>query len=468
MVIAAAPATTNLRTLLWRHQQAGFDAAVDRPATLLAMGLGTGKSLTTIALLDAWDAQRTLILCPKSVAAAWPGQFRQHLHAPPVVAVLTEDQCPRGFDTVAKRVVLARHLWEQTPGPLVVVLNYEAAIQPAMAKWLQAQRWDAVVADEAHKLKGHRAATSKVVHRIGKRARRRLALTGTPMPHSPLDLFGLYRFLDDRIYGLSWLTFRNTYAINNPMIPQMVVGYRHLDDLMARMATIAYQVDRDVLDLPPFHHVTRTCTLGAEGRRIYREMERDFTATLQAHADDPITTTASTVLVKVLRLMQLASGQFRGDDGTDRTVDTAKRDALAEVLDELPRDEPVVVFCKFRADLDTVRAVCEAQGRGYRELSGRANELADWQDGGGSVIGVQIQAGGSGISLTRAAYCVYLSTGYSLGDYLQSEARCHRPGQDRPVTYVHIEAEGTIDQNVSAALKDRRDVMESLLEGIRR
>lgn len=466
-MIAAAPAATNLRTRLWRHQQAGYDAAVDQTATLLAMGLGTGKSLTTIALLDAWDAQRTLILCPKSVAAAWPGQFRQHLHTPPVVAVLTEDQCPRGFDTVAKRVVLAQHLWEQTPGPLVVVLNYEAAIQPAMSKWLQAQRWDAVVADEAHKLKGYRTATSKVVHRIGRRARRRLALTGTPMPHSPLDLFGLYRFLDERIYGLSWLAFRGRYAVTNPVIPQMVVKLINLDELMAKMATIAYQVDRDVLDLPPFHHVTRTCQLGAEGRRIYREMERDFTATLQAHADDPVTTTASTVLVKVLRLMQLASGQFRDDQGQDHMVDTAKRETLAEVLDELPGDEPVVVFCKFRADLDTVRAVCEQQGRGYRELSGRANELADWQDGGGSVIGVQIQAGGAGITLVRAAYCVYLSTGYSLGDYLQSEARCHRPGQDRPVTYVHIETENTIDQKVSTALRERRDVMESLLEGIR-
>lgn len=466
-MIAAYP-TTGLKTNLWRHQQAGFDAAVDQPATLLAMGLGTGKSLTTIALLDAWNAQRILILCPKSVAAAWPGQFRDHLYDAPVVAVLTEDQCPKGFDTVAKRVVLAQRLWEQTSGPLVIVLNYEAAIQPAMSKWLQAQRWDAVIADEAHKLKGYRTATSKTVWRIGKRSRRRVALTGTPMPHSPLDLFGLYRFLDDRIYGVSWLAFRGKYAVTNPHIPQMVVGYRNTEDLMARMATIAYQVDRDVLDLPPAHHITRSCQLGAEGRRVYREMERDFTATLQAHADDPITTTASTVLVKVLRLMQLASGQFRDDAGDDHIVDTSKKDTFAEILDELPQTEPVVVFCKFRADLDTVRSVCEAQGRGYRELSGRANELADWQAGGGSVIGVQIQAGGAGITLVRAAYCVYFSVGYSLGDYLQSEARCHRPGQDRPVTYVHIETEDTIDQKVSTALRERRDVMESLLEGIRR
>lgn len=465
-MIAAAPPSNGLRTRLWKHQQAGYDAAVDQAATLLAMGLGTGKTLTTIALLDAWDAHRTLILCPKSVVAAWPEQFQRHMDDPPLVVPLVEPFC-RG--TVADRAEYADALLKRGgPGRTVFVLNYEAAIQPAMSKWLQRQQWDVVVADEAHKLKAPTSLTSKTIHRIGRRARRRLALTGTPMPHSPLDVFGLYRFLNERIYGLSWTMFRNTYAVTNPNLPQMVVGLKNTDQLMEKFATIAYQVDRGALDLPPFHHITRSCQLGPEGRRVYREMERDFVTTIQAHADDPSTVTASTVLVKVLRLQQVASGFVRTDDGEEVVVDTGKRSVLTEVLDELPADEPVVVFCKFRRDLDMVREVCEARGSGYRELSGRINELSDWQGGGGTVIGVQIQAGGAGITLTRAAYCVYLSVGYSLGDYLQSEARCHRPGQDRPVTYVHIEAEGTIDQKISQALQSRRDVMESLLEGVRR
>lgn len=463
-----APAIAGLRTALWRHQRAAVDFAVNKPATLLALGLGAGKSLAAIALLNAWDARRTLILCPKSVAAAWPGQFRQHAADPPLVAVLTEGHTPRGFGTVARRVVLAQRLWELADEPLVIVLNYEAAIQPVMARWLQSKSWDVVVADEAHRLKTHNSKTSRIAHRIGKQARRRLALTGTPLPHSPMDAFALVRFLDDRIYGRSFVTFRSTYAVTNPVIPQMIVKFKNLDDLMSRLGRVMYQVDRDVLDLPPFHHITRACTLGAEGRRVYREMERDFTATLRAHADDPVTTTASTVLVKVLRLQQLASGFVRADDWTEHQVDTGKMEALAEVLDELAPDEPVVVFCKFRHDLDTVRAVTEQLGRGYRELSGRRNDLADWQAGGGTVIGVQIQAGSTGISLTRARYCVYFSVGHSLADYTQSLARCHRPGQGRSVTYVHIVAEDTIDQKVYAALTAKQDLIDALLKGIRR
>ena len=67
-------------------------------------------------------------------------------------------------------------------------------------------------------------------------------------------------------------------------------------------------------------------------------------------------------------------------------------------------------------------------GRTSSELSGRVNTLPEWQEGKTDVIAVQIQAGGVGIDLTRASYCVYYSVGFSLGDYEQSLARVHRPG----------------------------------------
>ena len=79
---------------------------------------------------------------------------------------------------------------------------------------------------------------------------------------------------------------------------------------------------------------------------------------------------------------------------------------------------------------------------------------------------MQIQSGGTGIDLTRAAYCVYLSAGFSLGDYEQSLARVHRPGQERTVFYYHIIARDTVDQRVYDALRDRKQVVEAVLDGI--
>jgi SNF2 family DNA or RNA helicase len=122
-----------------------------------------------------------------------------------------------------------------------------------------------------------------------------------------------------------------------------------------------------------------------------------------------------------------------------------------------------VVFCRFRHDLGAVERVAGFLGRLYSEVSGSRDDLNEWKEGRSVILGVQIQAGGEGIDLTRAALAVYYSVGHSLSDYLQSRARLVRPGQTRPVRFYHLSARGTVDQRVYRALRDREDVIQSLL-----
>lgn len=84
------------------------------------------------------------------------------------------------------------------------------------------------------------------------------------------------------------------------------------------------------------------------------------------------------------------------------------------------------------------------------------------------MLAVQIASGAEGIDLTRARYAVYLSTGFNLGSYLQSEKRVHRPGQTRPVTYYHLVAKDTIDEKVYHALRERRNAVDAILADIKK
>jgi len=144
-------------------------------------------------------------------------------------------------------------------------------------------------------------------------------------------------------------------------------------------------------------------------------------------------------------------------------IDKAKAEALREIIEGT--DEPVVVFAQFRYDLATVHKV---GGDQVAELSGRCDELADWAAGHKRILAVQIASGAEGIDLTRARYAVYLSTGFNLGLYLQSEKRVHRPGQAKPVTYYHIVARDTIDEKVLGALRSRRNTVDAVLSMISR
>ena len=149
----------------------------------------------------------------------------------------------------------------------------------------------------------------------------------------------------------------------------------------------------------------------------------------------------------------------------------AKGSALADMLEDLPPSEPLVVFCRFTSDIALARKVCEASGRTVSELSGRANELADWQAGKTTVLIAQIQSGGIGIDLTRASYCVFVSLGYSLAEYEQAVARLHRPGQANHTRIYHliatIRGRATVDGRVYEALRERKEVVNAILDGYR-
>jgi SNF2 family DNA or RNA helicase len=476
---------------LWAHQRACFWYAaqlldIADPATPryvheqppgrpdqggagIFMEMGTGKSAVAISLAQAAGARMTLVVCPNSVVGVWPRQFREHgALAWNVVALRGK----KGGAIPTKDKKDLAHAAAQTSGalglPLVLIVNYESAWLDPLAKWLLAQDWDMLILDESHRIKSPGSRVSMFMATLARRARRRLALTGTPLPHSPLDIYGQYRATDPSIFGTSYARFRDRYADMNPVLHNKVQAWKNQAELTDKIYGIAYRVTKEVLDLPEQIHLRRYCALEPGCRRVYDEMARDMVAEVEGG-----TMTAANALVRLLRLQQVASGYatIPGEDGEKELVEVgkAKRDLLADVLDDLPAGEPTVVFAVFRKDLDNIRAVCAEKGLAYGELSGRDKgglTVDSTMAPGIDVLGVQLRSGGVGIDLTRASTAIYYSMGFSLGDYDQSRSRLHRPGQMRTVRYVHLLAEDTVDLRVYNALKERKEVIDTVLGDI--
>jgi SNF2 family DNA or RNA helicase len=137
----------------------------------------------------------------------------------------------------------------------------------------------------------------------------------------------------------------------------------------------------------------------------------------------------------------------------------------------MPAGEPLVVFCRFRSDIDSVIHVCNSLGRSVSELSGRIDDLAQWQAGETAVLVAQIQSGGIGIDLTRAAIGIFYSLGHSLSEWLQAIARLHRPGQERHTRFFSLVAtlqgKTTADGRVYEALSNRKEVIDVIVDGYR-
>ena len=459
--VSACDLIPGARTTPWRHQIEAVKFVQllhsnGKRGAMIAAVMGTGKSAVTVYMCVAGGFQLILVLCPLRVIQVWRPQFEIHSSVPFLVVPL--DDC---FSSVrAKRDEAMRQiaLGKARGVPVVIVINYDSAWRPPFAEWALRQRWDLVVADEIHRCKAPGGKASRFLARLGKVARYRLGLSGTPMPHSPLDVYAYFRFLDPSIFGWSFNRFRQHYAVMGGYQNHQVTAYRNLDELNRRFYSIAFACGKDVLDLPPEVHITYTCQLSREAKAVYGALERDLIAEVQTGE-----VTAANALVKLLRLAQITGGYVRTDDGQDRQIDAAKMNLLRDVLEDIDPAEPIVVFCRFHRDLETVNRIADETGRRSLELSGRVDELKRWQAGEAPVLAVQIDSGGVGIDLTRARYGIYYSLGFSLGNYEQSLARIHRPGQTRPVEYIHLLAEGTVDEKVMTALKERSEVVSAVL-----
>jgi SNF2 family DNA or RNA helicase len=418
----------------WAHQQRAAAWFADRHAGLFAQDMGTGKTLSALLALNAM--QHPLVFVDLSRGT--------------------------GKERAAR---LQAALSTATGKCLVVAVNYESVWRSALASTIEAVRWSAIVLDESHRIKAPGGQASRYLARLAaKQAHaRRLCLTGTPMPHSPLDLYGQFRFLDPQVFGTSYTRMRARYAECDPRFPSKVRKWRNQDELAAKLDAHSWRVTADeVLDLPDSIHETLAVELSPKVMRFYRTLEKEMAAEIEAG-----TVTAANALTKLLRLAQATGGYCRIDGAAGVTpIDgvPAKRMTLQDRLEDLPATEPVVVFCRFRSDLDDVAAAARELGREYAEVSGERKDLERWQAGDAAILGVQMQSGGVGIDCSRAAYAFYYSLGYSLGDYEQSLARLRRPGQTRCVRYYHLVCQGTVDEQVYAALRERRNVVDAVLQ----
>ncbi|MBN2377032.1 MAG: DEAD/DEAH box helicase [Sedimentisphaerales bacterium] len=449
----------NVKTKPWLHQLQGSRLAMTQSGTMLAFDMGTGKTKTTIdAICNMPELQLVLIISPKSVVSNWPKEFDKHASFDRRVKIVA-----MGEGTLKKRGQLLDRVIQHRQGLLIIIMNYDAVYQGDVGKVVAATEWDLVVADEIHRIKSPSGVTSKFfANKI--KAKKRIGLTGTPMPHSPLDVFAQYRFLDPAIFGRSFTMFRARYAVMGGFEGKQVLRFQNLDELEGKFNSIALKVSKDeVLDLPPFVDEVRNITLEPEARRVYRELEKEFIADVGGGV-----ITVNNALSRLVRLQQVTSGYLPDptDPDEDVNISNAKAKALLEVFEDLPSDAPVVVFCRFRCDLSTTAIMAAKAGRKCFELSGTINQLEEWQNRaeGGDVLAVQIQSGKEGVDFTRACYCVYYSVSWSLGTYDQSRARVHRQGQTRSVTYIHLVAEDTVDAKVYKSFSQKKKIIESVLK----
>jgi SNF2 family DNA or RNA helicase len=455
------------------HQKKALEMSWDKEVFAYFMEMGTGKSkvlIDNIAMLfNDGKINGALIIAPKGVYKNWyDSEIPNHMP-----------------DYIEKKV----GIWKTKPDdkalkPLfapgaelhILIMNVEAFSTKKgvdFAERFLATHNTIIGVDESTTIKNPAAKRTKSILKLRTHSKYRRILTGSPVTKSPLDLYSQCQFLDPFLLDQSsYYVFRTRYAICRKInvagrSVEIVVGYRNLAELSEKLKPFSYRVLKDdCLDLPKKTFVKRTVELTDEQKKVYKQMKEEAIAFLNGKM-----VTSATVITQMMRLHQITCGHFTSNDGKVQDIKSNRINQLMDILEEM--EGKAVIWAHYRYDIEKiVSAIAKKYGDnsvvtyfGDTSTEDRQKAIKKIQDKDSPVrfiVGTP-QTGGYGITLTGASTMIYYSNGYDLEKRMQSEARIDRIGQEKPMTYIDIMCEDTIDTKIVESLRNKVNIATEIM-----
>ena len=362
-----------------------------------------------------------------------------------------------------KKRVQALH----TPGDIWVI-NRENI--PWLVEYFR-NNWpfDMVVLDESSSFKNPQSKRFKAMKLVMSRIARLVLLTGTPAPNGLEDLWAQIYLLDagERL-GRTISSYREAFFTQDYARPgQMYRTYTPQQDAESRIQAAISDIcvsmkSEDYLELPDYIESTVPVALDAKAKRAYDKLEKEMLLEV-----DTQLVTAQSAAVLNGKLLQLCSGAVYDSTGEVVDIHDCKLEAFLETIEQL-NGEHALVFYWFKHEADRLTKALAKTDKVVRVYQGPEDEKA-WNAGEVDILlahpvscgyGLNLQAGGH-----HAIWFGYPN--WALEIYQQANKRLHRQGQKHPVICHHLVVQGGMDEDVIAALHDKGDTQESLMQALK-
>ena len=417
------------------------------------LDMGLGKSIISLSVIkdltDACIIRKTLIIAPLRVCqSTWKQESALWRHTRDLrisVCTGTAQQRKDGLNSNADVFLINKEnvSW-------LVNLCSEKGSWP----------YGMIVIDESSCVKNHSTKIFRSLKKVVKHSKYVVLLSGTPAPNSLTDLWSQIFLIDGGAsLGKTVTNFRNrfcevdfwghTYTVKE--------GYGEKIQELIKPMTLSMQ-GSDYLELPDRLDLIEKVVLPEKVMDEYKAFEKNLFLEFEG-----VEIEALSAAVLAGRLLQFSSGAIYVDDDHNwKELHNAKLDALAEVIEENP--ENIIVAYNFKHTLTRL----QARFPNGVVLDKAGKVLERWNKGEIKLLFVHPMSAGHGINAQYGgSILVWCDLVWSLEAYMQTCARLHRQGQERPVRVVHLIAENTIDQRVMDVLKSKDAVQADLLAALR-
>jgi non-specific serine/threonine protein kinase len=455
--IGAVESPKRLRGELRQYQKHGLDWLCFLHefnfGGILADDMGLGKTVQVISLLLKLKEENklphpVLIVVPLTLIFNWWEEFQKFA---PECRVL------RYHGNRSDRIKQLKKIPEYD----VVLCSYGVVLQDQ--KSLAGKKFDYIILDESQKIKNPHTKTYKAVGKL--RSLHKLALTGTPVENSLIDLWSQINFVNPGLLGN--LKLFESHYINIPdesRETQIEALKKIIFPFILRRTK--EEVEKE---LPPLTEIVQYVDMTEEQEKIYHKWLNAYRNEIFNQVEDLGINKARLKIVEALTyLRQIACHPAILDNKVDLS-DSGKVQLLEDMLDDLLNEgHKILIFSQFVRFLKLVRGIFETRGWKYEYLDGkvrnRADRIHNFQDNPDiSAFLISLKAGGLGLNLTAADYVIHLDPWWNPAVEQQATDRAHRIGQDKRVFVYKYIVKNTVEEKILKLQERKRELSEELI-----
>ena len=422
---------------------------------ILADEMGLGKSLQTICfikqILKEKEDAKIMIVCPTSLVYNWKKEFDKF--APNLKYV-----------TVSESKNKRKEIMKNFDKYNIFITSY-GLVRNDNDEY-ENKNFELCVIDEAQAIKNYQANMTKEVKKI--KARTKIALTGTPLENSVLELWSIFDFIMPG-YLNSILKFKEKYGIKDvdeeSLSTLKNLNYQIKPFILRRKKKdvskeLPDKIENDIyLELPDFQKALYLKTLKAT-----QEAMDEMIAT------EGFSKARFEILKLITKLRQICiDPKVLFENYNNESI---KMEKLLEVVKNYVKEgHKILIFSSFKTVVNNVKEMLDKENISSYVITGstkskdRMNLVESFNKDDTNCFLITLKAGGTGLNLTGADVVIHLDIWWNPQVENQATDRTHRIGQKNKVTVIRLITKGTIEERIVELQTKKKILSDNLIEG---
>lgn len=463
-IIKKEPKLSNFKTKPFKYQEEGIKYGLTHNEWLLLDAPGLGKSLQAIYIAQELkkrdNLKHCLIICGVSALKEnWKKEILKHSDLS--CTILGQKTQKNGKSIIGGIPDRLAHL-KTNIEEFFIITNIETLREDNILKELikGKNQCDLVIFDEIQAVKTPTSQQAKNFLKL-KYPKYKIGMTGTLITNSPLDVYVPLRWIGAE--RSTYSNFKYYYGRFGGDFGNILIGYKNIDVLKDMVDKYSLRRTKDLLDLPPKTIINEYVEMEPQQENFYEEIKNGIRQQV-----DKVKLNTANLLALTTRLRQATDFPFILT--TNKDIKSAKIDRAIELAEQIiSNNEKVVIFSSFKETIYELGRRLKQYNpvvvTGDVKDSDTSKAVDDFQTKEEVKLFIAThQKAGTGLTLTKASYMIFVSVPWTDANYTQAQDRIHRIGAKNNVTIYHLITKNTIDERVLEIVQDKGAMSDFIID----